>query len=47
MFNARYPVRSLIPGDPRNGSDEAVPEPLRTRPAWSCATAHCRYRELA
>lgn len=46
-YDAHYPVRRLIPGDLRSGSDEAVPEPLRTRPAWSCETPHCRYREPA
>jgi len=46
-YNARYPVRRLIPGEPLNASDEAIPESLRTRPAWACETPHCRFREPA
>lgn len=46
-YNAHYPVRRLIPGDARSASDDAIPEPLRTRPAWACETPHCRFREPA
>ena len=46
-YDARYPVRKLIPGDARSAVDDTVPEPLRTRPAWSCQTPHCRFREPA
>jgi hypothetical protein len=47
QFYAKYPVRQLIPGDTPAPGDAAVPEAMRTRPAWRCATPHCRYREQA
>jgi hypothetical protein len=48
IYNKNYPVMRLVPGETRNRVDDRnVPEPLKTVPAWACATALCRYREPA
>jgi len=48
VYERNYPVMRLVPGETRTlANDETIPEPLRTVPAWACATAMCRYREPA
>jgi hypothetical protein len=46
-FTPAYPVTSLAPGEARSVRLENIPAPLRTVPAWTCSTPHCRYREPA
>jgi hypothetical protein len=47
-YTAAYPVTSLAPGEARAMRRlEDIPAPLRTVPAWTCTTPHCRYREPA
>jgi hypothetical protein len=47
VLQPTFPLRKLIPGDPRGREDSSIPEALRTIRAWVCATPHCRYREIA
>lgn len=47
VFEPYYPVTRLIPGESRRLEEEAIPEPIRTVPAWVCETQHCRFREPA
>jgi hypothetical protein len=47
VFTPRFPVREMIPGEPRDFREHDVPEALRTVAAWVCGTALCRYREPA
>jgi hypothetical protein len=46
-FTASYPVTRLAPGESRRLREEDIPALLRTVPAWTCATPHCKYREPA
>jgi hypothetical protein len=46
-FSPAYPVTRLGPGESKTIREEDIPEPLRTVPAWTCTTEHCRYREPA
>lgn len=46
-FEAAYPVTRLAPGEARTLREEDIPAPLRTVPAWTCTTPHCRYRAPA
>jgi hypothetical protein len=50
IYEKNYPVMRLLPGETRTRTrvdDKSIPEPLKTVPAWACATAMCRYREPA
>jgi len=47
LYTPSFPVTRLAPGEGTHLRDEDIPEVLRTVPAWTCGTPHCKYREPA
>lgn len=47
VFASAFPLTRLAAGEFRSIRDDDIPAPLKTVPAWTCGTPHCKYREPA